>query len=292
MITVLVPNPQIQGDCTMIAHHRRETGPIRTVVLGIITVTALFIALNGFSQTIVKKVGVFTNPRDKKRIVGYTKIALAWGEQLRPPRELSRGVINLKDAMRKYTKIETDLVDHLLLSSNDIFTMPLIYVTTKEAFQLTPTERDNLKKYIDLGGFIVADNALARPERSPGGASLKQMLRDVIPNARFAPINNGHPFYHCFFDFDDGPPQGSEVGLYGDFSGTGSQDDLRKRQRMSKRVNYLEGVWYRGRLAAVYSDKGYIVKWNETSNNEPQLRMGVNMIVFSLIQEGGIAEVH
>ena len=52
---------------------------------------------------------------------------------------------------------------------------------------------------------------------------------------------------------------------------------------------FLEGVWLDNRLVAVYSGKGYALKWRSLSNNEPQLKMGVNMVVFALIQEGGIA---
>jgi hypothetical protein len=59
---------------------------------------------------------------------------------------------------------------------------------------------------------------------------------------------------------------------------------------MSKQVLYLEGVWLDDRLVAVYSDKGYGAKWKDTSNNEPQLRMGVNMVIFALTQEGSIAQ--
>ena len=54
-------------------------------------------------------------------------------------------------------------------------------------------------------------------------------------------------------------------------------------------VYYLEGIWLNGRLAAVYCDKGYAQKWSNMSNNAPQLRMGVNFVVYALTQAGGIA---
>ena len=59
---------------------------------------------------------------------------------------------------------------------------------------------------------------------------------------------------------------------------------------MAKQVFYLEGITIGDRLVAIYSDKGYAKKWDATSNNEPQLRMGVNMVVFALTQEGSIAQ--
>ena len=58
---------------------------------------------------------------------------------------------------------------------------------------------------------------------------------------------------------------------------------------MALPVYFLEGIWLDNRLVAVYSGKGYALKWKDFTNNEPQLKMGVNMVVFALIQEGGIA---
>jgi hypothetical protein len=221
---------------------------------------------------------IVIDPRNKKNITGNLQIALAWGELLRPPLDLQRGVIHLKDAMNRYTKVNTILDKHLLLGSNQLLRMPFVFVTSKEMFTLSETEKENLKKYFDMGGFMVLDNAEPLGESSRGGASLKQMIRDTIPNARFQPIPDNHPVYHCFFDFNDGPPNGAEIGLFG----------REGRKIMSKQRLYLEGVWHNGRLAAIYSDKGYIIKWNDTSNNEPQLRIGVNMIIYALTHEGGM----
>ena len=59
---------------------------------------------------------------------------------------------------------------------------------------------------------------------------------------------------------------------------------------LPKRVLYLEGIWIDDRLVTIYSGKGYAKKWADTWNNEPQLRMGVNMVVYALTQEGSIAQ--
>jgi hypothetical protein len=39
-----------------------------------------------------------------------------------------------------------------------------------------------------------------------------------------------------------------------------------------------------------YADKGYIVKWNDQADNEPQLRFGVNLIVYALTRGNTSAE--
>ena len=59
---------------------------------------------------------------------------------------------------------------------------------------------------------------------------------------------------------------------------------------MTKAVLYLEGITITNRMVAIYSDKGYAIKWKDDINNEPQLKMGVNMVVFALTQAGSIAQ--
>jgi hypothetical protein len=214
---------------------------------------------------------------NKLNIKGRIQLALAWGELFSPPQEYLRGFIHLREAMTRWTKIDTSLERHLMLSSPRLLEMPFIYITSQENFDLTDTEKANIKKYLEGGGFIVIENSRPLLESGPGEASLKQMIRDSLGhNVRFAPIPNDHPLYHCFFDFNDGPPIGAEIGTT-------------EEKRLPRTIHYLEGVWLRDRLAVVFSNKGYIVKWTDMENNIPQLKMGVNMVVFSLLQDGGIA---
>ena len=218
---------------------------------------------------------VIIDPFNKLNIRGDVYIAYAWGEQLTFPFRFSRGLFNLKNAVTKWTKINLRFDEHVLLSSERLLDMPFVFVTTDDMFELTETEKLNVQKYFNNGGFMVLENSTPKHDFSMAEATLKKMVRDTIPNARFAIIPDNHPLYHCFFDFDDGPPYGAEIGSFG--------------QYISQQRYYLEGVWYKNRLVAIYSNKGYIIKWSENTNNEPQLRMGVNMLVFALTQEGGIA---
>jgi len=225
-----------------------------------------------YSQTDNSKASVVIDPANKQNITGSIHIAFVWGERLTPPQNYIRGFINLKEAMHRYSDINTVIDSHIFLSSPAMLKMPFIYVASDNSFDISDVERDNLKKYFDTGGFMVLESATPAQGNNPARASLKQMVRDVLgAHARFTPIPESHELYHCFFDFNV-PPQGAEISL------------------RNNPVLYLEGVWYKDRLVAVYSDKGYIVKWNEMENNQPQLKMGVNFIVFALTQKGGIAQ--
>lgn len=264
-----------------------------------VTTITLFFLLGVFQVTAQvhnepSKALVVIDPANKQNIKGYIHIAFAWGEQIAPPQNLLRGLINLKTTLNRWTDIEAVIDNHLYLGSPRLLKMPFVFITTDRAFELTETEKINVKKYLENGGFMVLDNAAPLYEASQGGTSLKQMLREALGSkARFIPIPNDHPLYHCFFDFDDGPPIGSEIGFIKVGQGTplkNSELALHDGMIRQKDIYFLEGVWIGDRLVAVYSDKGYVVRWKDNLDNEPQLRMGVNMIVYALTQKGGIAQ--
>ena len=156
------------------------------------------------------KAMVIQDPNNKQSIKGFVYIATAWGAQLRPPDNLKRSVINLVEAVNRYTNINAKTDTHLFLDSRKIFETPFVYITTDQAFELTEIERKAFGTYLKNGGFAVIDNGTPQYEFGAAEASLRQSLRDALGNdAKFQPVPNDHPLYHCFFDFD-GPPQGAE----------------------------------------------------------------------------------
>ena len=236
------------------------------------------------------KAMVIQDPNNKQEIKGFIYIATAWGAQLKPPDALKRSVINLVEAVNRYTNINAKVDSHLFLDHRKLFETPFVYITADTAFELTEIERKNFGDYLRNGGFAVIDNGTPLFEFGQAEASLRQMLRDSLgADAKFLPIDNKHPLYHCFFDFDDGPPQGFEIGIV-QTTTTNVQGESARNSAMAKPVHYLEGIWLKNRLVAIYSDKGYAHKWAQLTNNEPQLKIGVNMVVFALTQEGSIAQ--
>ncbi len=238
------------------------------------------------------KAMIIQDPKDKKSVKGFIYISTLWGAQLEPA--YKRAVIHLSDAVNRYTNIKSKVDKHLYIDSRRIFDTPFVFLCADESFYLTEIEARNFGEYLRKGGFAVLDNGTPTYEFGAAEASLKQMLRDALgSDAKFLPIPNSHPLYHCFEDFDGGPPQGSENSnrsmVLSNTNKVGSQDGLNKAT-LPKQVLYLEGVWIDERLVAIYSDKGYAQKRAATSNNEPQLRMGVNMVLYALTQDGSIAQ--
>ncbi len=216
---------------------------------------------------------VIQDPEDRQNIRGFVYLGLAWGSILEPSRK--RSISQLVRAINNYTQIEARVDDQMFLDSQDLFKAPFVYITTNRAFELTAHEIRNLSEYLRSGGFLMVDNDTPHLEYGPAEASLREMLRQALGrSARFVPISNDHPIYHSFFDFDDGPPPGGQV--------------VSSTARRS--VYYLEGLYLGDRLVAVYSNYGYGAFWERETENEPHLRMGINLVVFALTQRGSIAQ--
>ena len=247
---------------------------------------------NGKFKALVKKTR-------RGELEGFVHVALVWGEQLRVPENCRRAMIGLAEGIRTYTDLEVTVDSHLILSSLSIHGYPMLVITADSAFELTPTERDNLRTYIENGGFLFVDNA--RPEFPHGQAeaSLRKMMRDVLGcHARFEPIPVSHDIYHSYFDFNDGPPIGNEVIRYA-ANTTGIHGVLLGSGKLNEYSYYLECVTYKNRLVCIYSDRGYTISWSglylnnlyiahdgfthyEKGESRPQLKFGVNLVVYVL----------
>ena len=213
---------------------------------------------------------------NKKNISGHLYIAHASGTRMKSPDNIGRGLINLKDAMVKYTKIDTKIDRQIRLSSREIMKLPFVYIAFEGGFDLTGAERDNIRAYLDNGGFIMIEQFSLAKEQSPTGSALSSMIGKVL-KARVNQLPNSHRLYHSYFDFPDGPPQSRELKYQriGNIKVSGNE------------VNYIDGITMNGRLVGICSSKQYLSKWIE--RNDPQLKFGINAIVFALTQKGGIA---
>ena len=195
---------------------------------------------------------------------------------------------NVVDALNEYTSIHADFSSRLSLSSKELMDTPWVFIPAVR-FTLTEGELSNLGKYLEVGGFILADAGI-----TVGGdtdAFIRLMIRDALAavgrQARFRRLPGDHPIYHVFFDFD-GPPKhlAGSSGYSGVVSGEGRSS-----------VDYLIGVEVDGRLAAVISYQNLGNSWeniayrNDKSDyldNTRHLQFGINTIIFALTQEGSI----
>ncbi len=65
------------------------------------------------------------------------------------------------------------------------------------SFELTPAQRDNLKHYIQSGGFLVASAGCGS---EAWAASLRTEIAAIFPNFKLKPLAMDHPVFHTVYD--------------------------------------------------------------------------------------------
>ncbi|MBT4482266.1 MAG: DUF4159 domain-containing protein, partial [Candidatus Latescibacteria bacterium] len=174
---------------------------------------------------------IIISPHNKKAIQGYTHLLYVWGERFDPPTALHHPVIDLADALNLYTNIEAKPAVEKE-SDKHIPYYPVIYISTDNLLKL-----DNPSKFLRSGGFYIIDNGasgkyLTEQQRK----QIIFILNDIYGSIyTIRPLERRHPIYHCFFDFEDGPPGGSVP----DASRT------------------IEGIYIERQLVGIYCPQGY-----------------------------------
>ena len=226
---------------------------------------------------------VIQDPSNKQNITGFVYLALAWGNDFKPATQ--RAIFELVESINDFTQIRAEVDNHLFLDSRQIYRAPFVYISVEQAFEPTQREVENLGDYLRKGGFALVEAMIesgplqVATECTPAEASLRDMLKAALGrDARFRVLPNDHPVYHSFYDFDAGPPPQR------------TQDALKYGQDFNPEVPFLEGIFLGDRLVVVFSTKEYGRAWEKEFRNEPQLQIGVNLVVFALTQQGSIAQ--
>ncbi|MEO8398581.1 MAG: DUF4159 domain-containing protein [Ignavibacteriaceae bacterium] len=186
------------------------------------------------------------------------------------------------------TKLNIHLRGSIRLDSKELLKIPMLYMMGSESSPIYSDEEvKGLENYLRNGGFIFIDDGYAA-EYGAYNQKCRQMLKDALGfDAEFERIPNNHLLYHCWEDFA-GPPPG--------------EDEVRPNpdHPVKERYRYLEGIFLNGRLAVLFSNKGFCKAWgnwprNPANSGGPldntrQLQFGLNVIVFACTQKGGIID--
>ncbi|MHB9029669.1 MAG: DUF4159 domain-containing protein [Candidatus Latescibacterota bacterium] len=252
-----------------------------------VMLTAVFLMHAGFVSARPNESSTAPSGSDAGKKI---RLAEVWGEQLRTPASCARTIVNLSDALKKWTNLEPEVGERVMLASSDLESLPIIFLLTDQAFQLMGGEKQNLRKYVKSGGFLVLDNILTSQPRNQADAAFRQMIADLFGEGKIRPLLNNHEIYHSWFDFD-GPPPGAVSPPSSNTTRPPSPGDkspsyssMQNSARMLAPSPTLDGVWVNGRLAGVISNRGYGLKWSAGIGNDTQLKMGVNFIAYALMQ--------
>lgn len=129
----------------------------------------------------------------------------------------------------KTTTISTSRRFHAVkLGSEELYGFPFVIMTGEGVFTLTDAERENLRKFAEGGGFLLASAGCSSPEWD---RSFRAEMARVFPNNKLDQLKMDHPVFHTVNDVD------SLKGAHG-------------------QPRPLEGISIGDRLAVLYSVDG------------------------------------
>lgn len=163
----------------------------------------------------------------------------------------------------KDSSIQTSRRFHAIkLSSDELFEFPLVIMTGEGAFTLPDAERQNLRRFIERGGMLLASASCSSPEWD---RSFRAEMARVFPDHPFEKLKMDHPVFHTVYD-------------------------VTTLQAKHGTPKPLEGISFDERLGVIYSQEGLndtehtqgccCCGGNEITNCE---QVNVNILAYSLL---------
>lgn len=166
-------------------------------------------------------------------------------------------------AAEKESTISTSRRFHAVkLGSEEVYNYPMVIMTGEGTFQLTDRERNNLRQYVERGGFLLASAGCSSTEWD---RSFRNEMAVVFPEYPMVALGMEHPVFHTVYDIVE----------------------LKARHGRPKP---LSGVSIDSRLGVVYSQDGL----NDTQHTQGCcccggneitncIQVNVNILAYSLL---------
>lgn len=171
---------------------------------------------------------------------------------------------NLLAALRSRTEIDV-AAEPATVSLDDeaLFLHPIVHMTGHGRVAFSDSEAANLRRYLERGGFLWADDNYGMDRHFRGEMS------KVFPEASLVELPFDHEIYRSFYRFPDGLP---------------------KIHEHDGGPPHGYGIFHEGRLVVFYSfntDIGDGMEDLKVHNDPPEkheaaLRMGINIVVYAL----------
>ena len=148
------------------------------------------------------------------------------------------------------------------LGSEELFSFPLVIMTGEGGFQLPDRERENLRRYVERGGFLLASAGCSSNEWD---RSFRREMARVFPEFPLQPLGMNHPIFHTVYE-------------------------IAELKAKHGKPRPLEGVTIGGRVGIIYSQDGLndtahttgccCCGGNEITN---AIQVNVNILAYALL---------
>ncbi len=97
-------------------------------------------------------------------------------------------------------------VDQAVVKPDDpkIFDYPFLFMTGHGNIAFSNKDIDNLRKYLERGGFLYADDDYGMDE------SFRREIKKLLPDLEMVELPANHEIFHSYFDFPKGLPKTHE----------------------------------------------------------------------------------
>lgn len=133
------------------------------------------------------------------------------------------------------------------LSSEEIYNFPLLIMTGEGAFEMLDVERENLRRFVERGGFLVASAGCSSPEWD---SAFRKEMALIFGERQLEQLKMDHTVFHTVYDVE-------------------------KLEARHGDPRPVEGITINGRLGVLYSQDGL----NDTQHTTGCCCCGGNEIV-------------
>ncbi len=109
---------------------------------------------------------------------------------------------NMMSEFEKRTGIPTKKQEVVLsLDDDKIFSYPILFITGHSKIVLSDKECKMLRRYIENGGFVYADDDYGMD------MYIRQQIKKAFPNHQLTEVPFDNPIFHIFYNFSKGLPK-------------------------------------------------------------------------------------
>lgn len=173
-------------------------------------------------------------------------------------------------AADRATKVKVNFKEQPVeLAKSNLFDFPFLYMSGHDNFELAKDETDALRKYLESGGFLLADACCGR---TGFDLSFRKMVKDLCRDAKLERLPDDHELFKIH----------NKIG-------TVDYTPLVRAEKPGFAAPYLEGVTVDGRLVLVYSRFDLGNGWEQVPHPHTRgvagadaFKIGINAIIYTM----------
>jgi hypothetical protein len=178
-----------------------------------------------------------------------------------------RNVAGLIDYI-SHARVRLDGTNVLTLNDPEIFANPVLYIWEPGFWTITPSEADNLRKYLLKGGFLIFDDF----EGEDQWGNMVEQVRQAIPDLDWIRIDERHPIFQSFYVVDKLDVPHPIVDVVPEYYGLFEDNDPSGRMLAIANYNNDIAEYWEWSAEGLYG----------TGPTADAYRLGVNFFIYAL----------